>query len=257
MITNDELSNTSVLDSDGFESDALASSALDSTMFDAHINIDETGMDNVGELDIDVENLGEDAPVSRFSFAKPLDVPQQLDNLPSIIKAKEIEGVVHIVDFARKAKVSVENYRLQQESEMQSRYEDMLAKVRLDTTKKFVSDVEIFLSNQEKYFDMLEQHCMVIVRQSLAHLLGDVEDDTKLIASVNLAAKELKEQSTVMLRVNPEQLSIASPLAQSQNWQIDVDASIACGDCRFDVSLGSYISHFKTTVDLLIDTIDM
>lgn len=263
MITDDQLGDaSSVLDSSGldsvaFDADALGSSALDSTMFDGHMNIDDASIENVGELDIDVAGLGEDKPVSRFSFAKPLDVPQQLDNLPPIIKAKEIDGVVHIVDFARKAKVSIENYRLQQESELQSRYEDMLAKVRLDTTKKFVSDVEIFLSNQEKYFDMLEQHCMVIVRQSLAHLLGDIEDDTKLIASINLAATDLKEQSTVVLKVNPEQLSIASPLAESQNWQIDVDANIACGDCQFDVSLGSYISHFKTTVDLLIDTIDI
>lgn len=246
MITNDQLGDSSMFDSN----------TLDSAVFDSHLSIDEANIESADELDIDVANLGENKPVSRFCFAKPLDVPEQLDNLPLIIKAKEVDSVVHVVDFARKTKVCIENYRLQQESEMQSRYEDMLAKVRLDTTKKFVSDVDVFLSNQKKYFDMLEQHCMVIVRQSLAHLLGDVEDDTKLIASINLAATELKEQSSVVLKVNPEQLPIASPLAQSQNWQIDADENIACGDCQFDVSLGSYISHFKTTVDLLIDTID-
>lgn len=247
MIINDQLDDGSMFDS----------SALDSAALDSHLDVGETDEGNAEALDLDVASLGENKPVSRFCFAKPLDVPQQLDNLPPVIKAKEIDGAIHIVDFAREAKVCIENYRLQQESEMQSRYEEMLAKVRLDTTKKFVSDVDVFLSNQEKYFDMLEQHCRAIVRQSLSHLLEGVEDDTKLIASINLAATDLKEQSSVVLKVNPEQLSIASPLAQSQNWKIDVDDNITCGDCQFDVSLGSYISHFKTTVDLLIDTIDV
>lgn len=245
-MTNDQLDDSSMFDANTF----------DSAVFDAHLSTDEANIESTETLDIDVENLGENKPVSRFCFAKPLDVPEQLDTLPLIIKAKDIDSVVHVVDFARKTKVCIEKYRLQQENEMQSRYENMLAKVRLETTKKFVSDVDVFLSNQNKYFDMLEQHCMVIVRQSLAHLLGDVEDDMKLVASINLAAMELKEQSSVVLKVNPEQLSIASPLAQSQNWTIDTDESIACGDCQFDVSLGSFISHFKTTVDLLIDTID-
>jgi len=244
---NDQLDDASVLDSN----------ALDSAVFDSHIDIDEMDMEGADTLDIDVASLGEDAPVSRFCFAKPLDVPQQLDNLPLIVKAKDIDGVINIVDFARKARVSIENYRLQQESEMQSRYEDMLAKVRLETTKKFVSDVEVFLSNQKKYFDMLEQHCKIIVRQSLTHLLGEIEDDTKLVTSISLAATDLKEQSKVVLKVNPEQLSVASPLAHAQNWQIETDANITCGDCQFDVSLGSYVSYFKTTVDLLIDTIDI
>lgn len=247
VITNDQLEDSSMFDSN----------TLDSAVFDSHLQIGEADTESADGLDIDVANLGENKPVSRFCFARPLDVPEQIDNLPLIVKAKEVDSVVHVVEFARKAKVSIENYRLEQESEMQSRYEDMLAKVRLDTTKKFVSDVDVFLSNQKKYFDMLEQHCMVIVRQSLRHLLGDVEDDTKLVASVNLAATELKEQSNIVLKVNSKQLSIASPLAQSQNWKIEPDENIACGDCQFDVSLGSYVSHFKTTVDLLIDTIDI
>ena len=198
-------------------------------------------------------NLGKKFISKKISIS--LDENEFFD-LPKIIKSDEIKEIHQVNKMIGFSKIKLKNEIKKEMKKIKIMKMEINKKAEQEIIGKGLKCLDDFQKYRDEYFNDLEEHCTIVVRKAIAAIIGDLDDEQRFRFAFDLAVKEVKEESNVVLKVNPRHESSVSDIKLERGWDIQFDRSFSLDECQIDVPLGGYRSSFKYSLDLVLGAIN-
>ena len=198
-------------------------------------------------------NLGKKFISKKISIS--LDENEFFD-LPKIIKSDEIKEIHQVNKMIGLSKIKLKNEIKKEMKKIKIMKMEINKKAEKEIIGKGLKCLNDFQKYRDEYFNGLEEHCTIVVRKAIAAIIGDLDDEQRFRFALDLAVKEVKEESNVVLKVNPRHESSVSDIKLERGWDIQFDRSFSLDECQIDVPLGGYRSSFKYSLDLVLGAIN-
>ncbi|MFT6388384.1 MAG: hypothetical protein ACJAUP_001765 [Cellvibrionaceae bacterium] len=181
---------------------------------------------------------------------------KSFSSLPKIIRSHEIREIYQVQQMINAAKLEIEEYKYNEMQNIEERRVEIENAAKENVLNEALQHFDDFQTHRNKYFNNVEEHCIVIVKKAISTMLNDMTDDERVRVSVQSAIEEVKGQSDVVLKVNPSHELSVSDMVADRGWEVKFDRSLALDECQIDVPLGGYRSSFTYRFDLLCNAID-
>lgn len=174
------------------------------------------------------------------------EIPAELLAGRKVLKADEYRAFVDaksIVSQAEAEAICIVNAAKQEyESQKQQGYQDGLAEGRIQTAEQMVSTV----GKTVEYFSGIEEKVADIVENALKKILGEMEDRSVVLKVVRNALAVVRNQSTVTLRVCPDEAThveahlsdLLGQYAGISFLEITPDPRLQKGGCILETEIG-------------------
>jgi type III secretion protein L len=127
--------------------------------------------------------------------------------------------------------------------------------------------VETLFSMVEKgieYVEKLEGTLVYVVRQSLAKILGEVEDNQKIVAIVRQALKMVKDSKGVKLRLHPDNVGVVrtrldevlATLPTSPTIDCSPDSTMTKDQCILETEFGIVDASLDIQLQSIVNTLE-
>lgn len=114
------------------------------------------------------------------------------------------------------------------------------------------------------YLESIEKTLVHVVKNSIERILGEIEDEKRIVLLVNRALKEIKNAKTVKIKVSPEQLSyVRENLDQFSNnhknfefLDAQSDNNLEPDQCILETETGILDASLNVQVNALLKAIE-
>lgn len=163
-----------------------------------------------------------------------------------IIRAEEYQAYVSAQDMLADAREQAESIVAAAQAEFDRQkelgFEAGLEEGRMEMAMRMVDSV----SETVSYFSDLEEKIVGIVMKALRKILGDMEQDERVVKQVRHALSMAKTQANVLVRVNPEDHAlvqqridvIRKPYPGVHYLEVVSDARLPRGGCTLETGMG-------------------
>lgn len=173
-----------------------------------------------------------------------------------VIRADEISKVISIDQYISKA-TSVIGKIVKKEQIKTRRYEAKIQDdIKTQAWEEVINEIKAYQEKQDKYFDLLESHCMEIVKCAISTIVSDFDDDIKVCSTIESIISKTKNENDAVIVVSPEHEELASKFALDNDWKVETSSKLESNECELRVKNGSYRSHFSGCLDALYSTLN-
>lgn len=181
---------------------------------------------------------------------------KSFSSLPKIIRSQEIKEIYQVQQMIDASKLEMEKHKDNEMQNLEQRRVKIESAAKENVLNEALQHFDDFQSHRDKYFNIVEEHCAVIVKKVISTMLNDVTDDERFRLALQSAIEEVKGQSDVVLKVNPCNEMSVSGIVSDRGWKLKLDSTLSLDECQLDVPLGGYRSSFTYRLDLLCNAID-